>query len=60
MASLAGLALRFLCAGCRTAQSDRHPQAVDNRVDGAVESSDAQGINGRCPVDDKRILELRP
>src|SRR6185437_635134 len=34
-----------------------HPQAVDNCVDSAVESSGAQGINGRCPVDDKRILE---
>jgi predicted dithiol-disulfide oxidoreductase (DUF899 family) len=33
------------------------PQAVDNHVDDPVESRGAQGINGRCPVDDQRIFE---
>src|ERR1044072_8541344 len=34
------------------------PPAVDDCVDRAVERLGAQGINGRCPVDDERIVEL--
>jgi hypothetical protein len=33
-------------------------QPVDKGVDGAVETSYAQGINNGCPVDDKRILKM--
>jgi hypothetical protein len=34
--------------------------AVDSGVDEPVERRGGQGINGRCPVDDKRILEMAP
>jgi hypothetical protein len=32
--------------------------SVDKGVDGAVESCCARGINGRCRVDEKRILNF--
>jgi hypothetical protein len=44
----------------RDASARSCTQPVDKAVDGAVETSYAQGINNGCPVDEKRILKTWP
>jgi hypothetical protein len=54
---VSGRSLVWLRDGCERWCS---AAAVDSSVDGSVERRGRQGINARCPVDDKRILEMVP
>jgi hypothetical protein len=60
--SLASVLLNRLCARWQSAQKIVRlpvvPKTCGQAVDGAVERSRAQGINGRCPVDGQRILNF--